>query len=211
MQKVRALGAGRLVWRLFQRVDMFVGPSPAAVTELLANGVPPHKAVCIPNLIDTAPAGADSKRTLRQALGLPERPICLFVGRLIAVKGLDVLMQAWPAVRARHDAALVVVGDGPDRDALDRWAQAPEQQGSVRVLGWQADPDPFYRVADLLVFPSRLLGIRERARRGNGARSADRDDSRRPRVRVAPRWRERAHRAARSCGATDARDQHADR
>ena len=48
-------------------------------------------------------------------------PRCLFVGKLIVSKGVDLLLAAWPLVAARHPGArLLVIGFGEYREALQR-------------------------------------------------------------------------------------------
>jgi glycosyltransferase involved in cell wall biosynthesis len=82
-------------------------------------------------------------------------PLVVCVGRLCRQKGQDVLLRAWPEVlRQLPDARLVLVGDGPDRDALRRLAP-----GSVEFAGAVADVRPWYRAADLVVLPSRWEGM----------------------------------------------------
>lgn len=100
-----------------------------------------------------------------ESLGLADRNICLFVGRMVRRKGLaEFLKKAWPAVHEQvNDALLVVVGDSPENAlARDRSGTRAIQEalqacpdGSVRFLGavdntllWQC-----YAVADVLVFP----------------------------------------------------------
>src|SRR5207245_6683597 len=47
-------------------------------------------------------------------------PRAVFVGRLAPEKGLDTLVDAWPAVGAGYpEARLVLIGDGPERAALE--------------------------------------------------------------------------------------------
>jgi len=56
------------------------------------------------------------------AVGEGER-VVVFVGKLIAAKGVELLLAAWPLVRARvPDARLLVVGFGAFRDGLRRLA-----------------------------------------------------------------------------------------
>lgn len=62
----------------------------------------------------------------------------LFVGRLVAYKGLRPLLEALAAVPA---ARLDVVGDGPLRAELVRRSTAPDLAGRVRFLGEVADDD----------------------------------------------------------------------
>ncbi|MGW2447607.1 glycosyltransferase [Streptomyces sp. NPDC001675] len=117
----------------------------------------------IPNGIDTArfspaPATAAPAAPTRAAL-LPDldpsAPLVVCVGRLCRQKGQDVLLRAWEQIRSAAPAArLVLVGDGPDRDALRARAHP-----SVRFAGAVADTVPWYRAADLVVLPSRWEGM----------------------------------------------------
>jgi phosphatidylinositol alpha-1,6-mannosyltransferase len=107
---------------------------------------------------------ATIKRRAR-SLGLEERRICLFVGRMIRRKGLaPFLRESWPAICASvGDALLVAVGDSPE-DALmrdpggGREIRAAVEQcppDSVRFLGSVDDEllQQYYTLADCLVFP----------------------------------------------------------
>ncbi|QJY49568.1 glycosyltransferase family 4 protein [Pseudonocardia broussonetiae] len=81
----------------------------------------------LPSGIDTARFRPDpaARAVLRARYGLGDAPVAVCVSRLVARKGQDVLVAAWPAVRARvPDARLLLVGDGPDADRLRRLAAA---------------------------------------------------------------------------------------
>ncbi|MEU4833983.1 glycosyltransferase family 4 protein [Streptosporangium sp. NPDC023615] len=71
---------------------------------------------------------------VRAALGLGERPTVVCLSRLVARKGQDTLLRAWPAVlRDVPDAVLLIVGGGPYRGTLERLARP--LGGSVRIVG----------------------------------------------------------------------------
>ncbi len=59
----------------------------------------------------------------------------LFVGRLVAVKGLPMLLAALARVRTKQPVQLAVVGDGPMRDAWEREAQVEGLADIVTFLG----------------------------------------------------------------------------
>jgi glycosyltransferase involved in cell wall biosynthesis len=61
------------------------------------------------------PVSDEEKAAWRSRAGLPVGvPVVLFVGRLVAEKGIHVLLRAWSALgAARGDAVLCLVGDGP--------------------------------------------------------------------------------------------------
>jgi glycosyltransferase involved in cell wall biosynthesis len=91
-------------------------------------------------------------------------PRAAFVGRLAPEKGLDTLIDAWPAVRAAHPGArLTLIGEGPERPALEARARnlgltlGPGQ--AVELPGIAADPVAALRDADLFVLPSREEGM----------------------------------------------------
>ncbi len=73
-------------------------------------------------------------RAARPPLG--DRPVVGFAGRLVPKKGVDVLLRAMVAVRARvPDAVLVVAGDGPERSRLEAFGRSLGIDGAVKFLG----------------------------------------------------------------------------
>lgn len=97
----------------------------------------------------------------RHRLGLPvDRPIALWVGRMVPVKGLDVLLAAWPMVtRDGEPPLLVLAGDGEHREGLE--LAATPLGARVRFVGpiGHAALAEWYRAADLVVLPSRSEGV----------------------------------------------------
>jgi len=91
--------------------------------------------------------GAEEVRAFRRAHGLDERPLVLYVGRLIEEKGVGVLLDAWPGVDA--DARLVLIGDGP-------LAERARGTPGIRLLGpmARAELPAAYAAAELLVLAS---------------------------------------------------------
>lgn len=85
----------------------------------------------------------------------PAAPLVMCVGRLCRQKGQDVLLRAWESILARVPGArLVLVGDGPDAEALR--SRSPR---SVVFAGSVQDIVPWYQAADLVVLPSRWEGM----------------------------------------------------
>ncbi|MFJ2027075.1 glycosyltransferase [Streptomyces sp. NPDC087897] len=94
----------------------------------------------------------------RASLPVPEgadrkAPLVVCVGRLTRQKGQDVLLRAWRRMTVAG-ARLVLVGDGPDREALER--SAPP---GVLFTGGCEDVRPWLHAADVLVLPSRWEGM----------------------------------------------------
>lgn len=81
----------------------------------------------------------------------PDSPVAIVVGRVAPEKNLGLALRAYAAMRAaRPDAKLVVVGDGPSRDALAR--QCPQAVFAGARRG--EDLAAHYASADLFLFPS---------------------------------------------------------
>jgi glycosyltransferase involved in cell wall biosynthesis len=80
------------------------------------------------------------------------RPIVLFVGRMVPYKGVDVLLEAMRAI----PAVALLVGEGPERAALERTAEALGVADRVRFLGEVSNGElaALYRACDLFVLPS---------------------------------------------------------
>jgi glycosyltransferase involved in cell wall biosynthesis len=102
---------------------------------------------------------APARATLRGQLGLPEDAwVVLAVGRHTTKKGFDLLLAAlaqMPDRIAGRPLYAVLVGDGPQHDALQRQAAQLGVQRRLRWPGWQTEPGPYYALADLFVCPSR--------------------------------------------------------
>jgi glycosyltransferase involved in cell wall biosynthesis len=102
--------------------------------------------------------GRWTRETARASLGL-DGEVVLFFGFLRRYKGVDTLLAAWPAVRARRAATLVVAGE-PYEDADDIRRRAREAGGppSVRLLARYAGDDEveaLFKAADVVVLPYR--------------------------------------------------------
>jgi phosphatidylinositol alpha-1,6-mannosyltransferase len=97
-----------------------------------------------------------------------DQRVVLAASRLVRRKGHDRLIDAWPdVVRSAPDAVLVVLGDGPRRQALERRAVRRGVGGSVRVVPgvpWSDMPE-IYAAADVFALPcrTRRLGLEPEA------------------------------------------------
>ncbi|PIV75441.1 MAG: colanic acid biosynthesis glycosyltransferase WcaL [Rhodobacteraceae bacterium CG17_big_fil_post_rev_8_21_14_2_50_65_11] len=86
----------------------------------------------------------------------------VFVGRLASVKGIAVLLEAFVDVlAARPDLTLTLVGDGPERAALEAEAARLGVAGTVRFAGYQSQAEVADLLAshDALVLPSFAEGV----------------------------------------------------
>lgn len=118
------------------------------------NGLDPARVESIPTGIDLARFGTIPRGEARAALGLPaDAPIVGIVATLRSWKGHRHLLDAFARVAA-PGALLVIVGDGPQRDALERQAASLGLGGRVRFAGQQRDVAPWLAAFDAFVLPS---------------------------------------------------------
>jgi len=82
-----------------------------------------------------------------------------FVGRQVHVKGLDVLLRAWAMLPREYGAKLLLIGDGPERGALEASARELGIDGSVTFVGYSNDVDAYLSKSDVYVQPSRQEGM----------------------------------------------------
>ncbi|MDP9241189.1 MAG: glycosyltransferase family 4 protein [Actinomycetota bacterium] len=95
---------------------------------------------------------------VRTRLGLARRPVVVCVSRLVARKGQDTLIQALPLIRsAVPDAALLLVGGGPDQPRLQRLVVECGVADDVVFTGSVPWPDlpAHYAAGDVFAMPCR--------------------------------------------------------
>ena len=85
---------------------------------------------------------------LSQKMMQTEKPVVAFVGRFVGLKNIPTLLRAFEPLRDR--AQLVLIGDGPERAALETLAPYAHFTGFLSgddLLAW-------YNLIDILVLPS---------------------------------------------------------
>ena len=149
----RSAPARRLDRVLRAVTDEWIGNS-ADVGDFVvrAHGAPRERVHVIRNGIDTDVFHPRPPRPAGQPLRIGS------VGRLVPVKGFDVLVEAVRTLTGTLDAEYVVLGEGPERGALERRAEGLP----ITFPGEQRDPAAvadFLRTLDVFVLPSRSEGL----------------------------------------------------
>jgi glycosyltransferase involved in cell wall biosynthesis len=154
----------RLRRALLARAAAVIGTGRQARETLVAWGAAPDAIHDAPNSHDEdglrkALAAVDGEATrlgLRDGLGCRDR-VALYVGRLVASKGVALLLDAWDELdpELRDEWTLCFVGDGP-LEGLVRLAARTHRPGEIVHVPAlpQAEVAPFYSAAELLVLPS---------------------------------------------------------
>ncbi len=150
IERIRRRWMLGLAWRIACSASGFLVPTRAVGDELRDAGIRPDAIHRLQSLFPQA-AGAAVEPLPGPAT---KAAVVLFVGRLHPDKGLRTLMAAWPALAGRAPWQWVIVGDGPMRQEIHDWVVREGLQASVSLVGYQADPGPWFQRAALFVFPS---------------------------------------------------------
>ena len=156
-----ALGR-RLTRLVIDRVDHVVTVSDEFKEMLLAEIGCRKPVSALYNGVDTAQFRPRSKSSSRSALGLLQNgKVALYVGGLIRRKGVDVLVEALASQsKLRSELTLYLVGDGPQRAALQDLVSARDLDSNVRFVG-SVSKDKMHwwmNAADMLILPSHSEG-----------------------------------------------------
>ena len=118
------------------------------------NGFDPSRITSVPTGIDTSKFVPGDKYRARRQLGLPEdRPTLGIIATLRDWKGHTYLLDAFAGL-ASHQVGLLIVGDGPQREALKRRIDGLGLGARVQMPGNQADVVPWFQALDVFVLPS---------------------------------------------------------
>ena len=143
--------------------DIITANSVVELHELVRHyGADPSRIEIVPPGVDRAFFSPGSRRGARQALGLGDEPVLLFVGRIQPLKGVDVAVEALSRLRDPRARMLIVGGSSgiegddhaaevhdliTDRGLDDRITMVPPQPHHVLST--------YYRAADVTIVPSR--------------------------------------------------------
>ena len=131
---------------------------------VLRIGVEPERVCLIFDGVDADGLAlvSEGRVAARAELGLDDATLCgVTTASLHERKGIDVLIQALGTLEAVGDTRLVWIcaGEGPERAALQRAAQALPAHVEVRFPGQVPDVRPLLAAADLFALPSRKEGL----------------------------------------------------
>ena len=136
---------------LYGRATRIVTTGEALKRELVERtGVPAERIESVPTGADPAIYAPGDKYAARMHLGLPQDAMLIgIVATLRSWKGHRHLVEALPA-----GATLVIVGDGPQREALEAQVRSAQLQSRVHFAGNQRDVVPWMQALDIFALPS---------------------------------------------------------
>ena len=152
--------------------DLLVAPSPWEKEKMVSlYGADPRKIRVIPCGVDLTLFRPIPSSKARNKLGLSKRKFVLFVGRIDAIKGIDLLIRAIDCLvekscLGKHDIGLIIVGGDKDADPRIETQEMQRLRRLVTRLNleeevafWGAQRQDllpfFYSAAEAIILPSR--------------------------------------------------------
>lgn len=147
------------IWRLMRRIAYPFADAVVAQTQSVAawlgQVVSARRVTVIPNPVALQEVQSDPGSDAP----ISPRNYLVAMGRLTRQKGFDLLLPAFAGSASCRSFDLVIVGEGQDRAALVRQADALGLATRVHFAGQVSDPRPLLRAASLFVLSSRYEGF----------------------------------------------------
>lgn len=136
--------------KYYQACDHLIGNTEDIVEYLAKEGWPKDRAHYLPNFVSEEKAPPAP----RESFFTPQRaPLLFAMGRFHENKAFDILFKALFMI---PDAYLLLAGDGPLRDDLEKLAENLAVKSRVRFLGWRDDTAALFAACDVFICPSRF-------------------------------------------------------
>ncbi|WP_129792157.1 glycosyltransferase [Sphingosinicella sp. CPCC 101087] len=145
----------RLVRATYPRAARVLAVSQGVADDLARLfAVPRDRLAVIANPVD---GDALRTRAAEPGTAVPERPYVVAMGRLTENKNFPLLIDAFTG--AGVEGRLVILGEGPDREALERRIGELGMTGRILLPGFADNPFPLIAAADCYVLSSNAEGF----------------------------------------------------
>lgn len=123
---------------VFHRARLIVAVSTVLRDTVVADGIPPERVLTLPNAADPERFRPEiSGAAVRARHGLDGARVVGFTGAFFPWHGVGFLLDALSGLlREMPDAAALLVGDGPERGALEERVRREGLEERVRFAGW---------------------------------------------------------------------------
>lgn len=159
-QSVRRWFMLQVIRVLYPFADMIIANSKAASEDLSDSlGIPFHKLRVIYNPLDLEGIRKLSGELVEHSwAGSNEPPVVVSIGSLAVLKDFPTLIRAFAIVRKTRECRLVILGEGPDRYALESLIDDLGLKPDVYLPGFVSNPFPWLKAAAVFVSSSLTEG-----------------------------------------------------
>lgn len=150
-----------LLRKLYLEADAIVGISKSVANDVERTLSLPHGAVKViyNPVVDESLWGRLADDISHPWLTDRRAPVVLSVGRMTRQKDHATLIRGFAKARERKTMRLLIIGDGPERQALQDLAISLGVQGDIDMPGFKANPLPYMAHADVFALTSRWEGF----------------------------------------------------
>jgi glycosyltransferase involved in cell wall biosynthesis len=118
--------------------------------DIINAGIPSHKVFTVPNMIPLP------HHIEYQEAKLREVPVIGVCARFVSMKGIDVFLASLVELKQRKiPFKAEIAGDGPEKDRYLKLIDEYQLASQVKLLGWVANRESFYKNLDIFCLPSR--------------------------------------------------------
>lgn len=151
---------------VLRRVDHAFTICEGLRKDIVARGIPAGKVTVIPNAVDIEgfQLSGEPDAVLKTRLSLDGTTVIGFIGSFYAYEGLDLLLEAFPAMLAkRPDLRVLLVGGGPQEANLKAQAERLGLADKVIFTGRvpHGEVSRYYDLIDLLAYPRHSMRLTE--------------------------------------------------
>lgn len=141
-----------------ESANLWIAGGKSVFENLVRRGYSERAGRILTLAVDTSsfqPQSEPARQAVREELGLAA-PIIGYVGRLVPAKGLRVLMKALEGIDRNQPWSLLLLGSGPMKAEIERWAARRGWDQRVKVHLSKHDDVPRYLgTMDMMVAPSQ--------------------------------------------------------
>lgn len=151
-----------MVLENYGRADRLIAVSSFVKERLVQFGAPADRIAVIPNAVDSEQFRPADPEEARRRLGIRQAGFSILsTGNLIPLKGVDQLVTAFARSAARKHGTLVIVGDGPEKEPLQRVVGELGIADATQFVGARPLPEMplWYQACDVFVTPSTAEGV----------------------------------------------------
>ncbi|CTQ55418.1 Lipopolysaccharide core biosynthesis protein RfaG [Roseibium album] len=135
----------------YGNVENLIGNTPEIIRQAIERGWPADKAHVISNFVDPLPD--DLQPVNRADYNTPEEAtVLIHLGRFVQRKRFDLAIKA--VAKLPENVHAWLIGDGELMDDMKSLAADLGVSDRIHFLGWQRDPSPFLKAADILLCPA---------------------------------------------------------
>lgn len=156
----------RLETRAIRQVDHVFTICEGLRSDIVARGIPETKVTVIPNAVDVASfkLASPPDPALQEKWGLTGKTVVGFIGSFYAYEGLDLLLEALPAlIRQNPDLRVLLVGGGPQEANLRQQAEQLGLKDRIVFTGRvpHSEVNRYYDLIDILAYPRHPMRLTE--------------------------------------------------